>query len=101
MQLLPELREPQERSLEELREAIKQQEDALYKAEQDVLEQILPEAFACVREASRRTIGLRHYDVQVLGGMVLHRGRIVYDGRSEALKADPARLEQLIGVAGR
>jgi preprotein translocase subunit SecA len=75
-QLRASMLEPHEGGLEELRESIKKQEDALYKAEQDVLEQILPEAFACVREASRRTIGLRHYDVQVLGGIVLHRGRI-------------------------
>src|SRR5216117_2105441 len=40
------------------------------------LDDILPEAFAAVREAGRRTIGLRHYDVQCLGGMVLHQGRI-------------------------
>jgi preprotein translocase subunit SecA len=40
------------------------------------LEEILPEAFAAVREASKRTIGLRHYDVQMLGGVVLHRGQI-------------------------
>src|SRR5437763_275490 len=40
------------------------------------LEEILPEAFAAVREASRRTIGLRHFDVQLLGGIVLHEGRI-------------------------
>jgi preprotein translocase SecA subunit len=72
------LREPQGEaaSHDDLREAIRKQEDAVYKAEQDVLEELLPEAFACVREASRRTIGLRHYDVQVLGGIVLHRGRI-------------------------
>ena len=75
-QLRASMLEPHEGGLEELRESIKKQEDALYKAEQDVLDQILPEAFACVREASRRTIGLRHYDVQVLGGIVLHRGRI-------------------------
>lgn len=37
---------------------------------------ILPEAFALVREASRRTIGLRHFDVQLIGGIVLHQGRI-------------------------
>jgi preprotein translocase subunit SecA len=37
---------------------------------------LLPEAFAAVREASRRTIGLRHYDVQLIGGMVLHEGRV-------------------------
>jgi len=36
--------------------------------EQDALEEILPEAFAAVREASKRTIGLRHYDVQMVGG---------------------------------
>src|SRR5438045_7884736 len=41
-----------------------------------VLESLLPEAFAVVREASRRTLGLRHYDVQMIGGMVLHQGKI-------------------------
>jgi preprotein translocase SecA subunit len=40
------------------------------------LDDLLPEAFATVREASRRTIGLRHYDVQLIGGMVLHQGKI-------------------------
>ncbi len=40
------------------------------------LEEVLPEAFAAAREASRRTIGLRHFDVQLLGGIVLHQGRI-------------------------
>ncbi len=42
----------------------------------NTLEDLLPEAFAVVREVSRRTIGLRHYDVQILGGIVLHRGKI-------------------------
>jgi preprotein translocase SecA subunit len=45
-------------------------------AEETTLDEMLPEAFAAVREASRRTIGLRHYDVQCLGGIVLHQGRI-------------------------
>src|SRR3989304_2729561 len=40
------------------------------------LDDILPEAFAVVREASQRTLGQRHYDVQLLGGMALHEGRI-------------------------
>lgn len=40
------------------------------------LQQLLPEAFATVREASRRVLGMRHYDVQLIGGMVLHRGAI-------------------------
>ncbi|HEY4392009.1 MAG TPA: preprotein translocase subunit SecA [Paenibacillus sp.] len=42
----------------------------------ETLEEILPEAFATVREASKRTLGLRHYDVQLIGGMALHEGRI-------------------------
>ncbi len=40
------------------------------------LEEILPEAFAAVREASLRTLNMRHYDVQLIGGMVLHEGKI-------------------------
>ncbi len=74
------LREPREgehsEQLEEIREAISKQEDVLYKAEGHVLDEILPEAFACVREASRRGIGLRHYDVQLIGGIILHQGKI-------------------------
>ncbi len=42
----------------------------------ETLDDILPEAFAAVREASRRTIGERHFDVQLMGGMVLHHGKI-------------------------
>src|SRR5262249_38053302 len=45
-------------------------------AEEVTLDELIPEAFAAVREASRRTIGLRHYDVQCLGGIVLHQGKI-------------------------
>ena len=40
------------------------------------LDDILPEAFATVREAARRVLGMRHFDVQMIGGMVLHRGEI-------------------------
>ena len=40
------------------------------------LDSILPEAFAVVREASRRTLQLRHFDVQLVGGIVLHQGKI-------------------------
>ncbi len=40
------------------------------------LDDLLPEAFAVVREASRRTLGLRHFDVQLIGGMILHQGKI-------------------------
>lgn len=47
-----------------------------YAATQNTLLKILPQAFAAVREASKRTIGLRHYDVQLLGGYALHQGKI-------------------------
>jgi preprotein translocase subunit SecA len=45
-------------------------------ADGESLDKVLPEAFATVREAARRVLGLRHYDVQLVGGMVLHRGKI-------------------------
>ena len=45
-------------------------------AEKAVLEEILPEAFAVVREVSKRTLGMRHFDVQLIGGIVLHEGKI-------------------------
>ncbi|MCA3344690.1 MAG: preprotein translocase subunit SecA, partial [Roseomonas sp.] len=45
-------------------------------AKGEALDALLPEAFATVREASRRVLGLRHFDVQMIGGMVLHEGKI-------------------------
>jgi preprotein translocase subunit SecA len=87
-------------AVEDLRERIKKQEEALYREENRVLDEILPEAFACVREASRRTIGLRHYDVQMLGGMVLHRGKIaeMKTGEGKTLVATlPVYLNALSG----
>ncbi|MSW97229.1 MAG: preprotein translocase subunit SecA, partial [Actinobacteria bacterium] len=42
----------------------------------ETLDHMLPEAFAAVREASKRTIGLRHFDVQIMGGAALHLGNI-------------------------
>ncbi len=42
----------------------------------ETLDDLLPEAFAVVREASRRALGMRHFDVQLIGGMVLHDGKI-------------------------
>lgn len=59
-------------------EALKAQTQALRDRHQqgESLDELLPEAFACVREAAVRTLGLRHYDVQLIGGMVLHQGKI-------------------------
>ena len=45
-------------------------------AQGKTLDDILPEAFAVVREASKRKLGQRHYDVQLMGGIVLHQGKI-------------------------
>ncbi len=64
------------------------------------LEDLLPEAFALVREAAKRTVGLRPYDVQVLGGIVLHQGRIaeMKTGEGKTLVATmPAYLNSLSG----
>jgi len=66
----------------------------------EALEEILPLAFAAVREASKRTIGLRHYDVQLIGGIVLHRGKIseMRTGEGKTLVATlPLYLNALTG----
>ena len=70
------------------------------KATQAALDSVLPEAFALVRETSARTIGLRHYDVQLIGGMVLHAGRIaeMQTGEGKTLVATlPLYLNALTG----
>ena len=64
------------------------------------LDQLLPEAFAVVREASRRTLGMRHFDVQMIGGMVLHEGKIaeMKTGEGKTLVATlPVYLNALVG----
>ena len=43
---------------------------------EEKLNDVLPESFALVREAAKRTLGERHYDVQLLGGIILHQGKI-------------------------
>jgi preprotein translocase subunit SecA len=68
--------------------------------EQQVLNEILPEAFAVVREASVRTTGMRHFDVQMIGGLVLHQGKIaeMRTGEGKTLVATlPAYLNALTG----
>ncbi|RKL64324.1 preprotein translocase subunit SecA [Thermoanaerobacteraceae bacterium SP2] len=69
-------------------------------SEGETLEDLLPEAFAVVREASKRTLGMRPFDVQVLGGIVLHQGRIaeMKTGEGKTLVATmPAYLNALTG----
>ena len=71
------------------------------KTEKAILDEILPEAFALAREASRRSIGLRQFDVQILGGIVLHEGAIaeMTTGEGKTLVATaPAYLNALTGT---
>jgi preprotein translocase subunit SecA len=71
--------------------------------ERVALDEILPEAFAVVREASVRTTGMRHFDVQLIGGIVLHQGRIaeMRTGEGKTLVATlPSYLNALTGRGG-
>src|SRR5258705_3229405 len=72
--------------------------DRLEKGE--ALDDLLPEAFAVVREGAKRTLGQRHFDVQLIGGMVLHEGRIaeMKTGEGKTLVATlPVYLNALTG----
>ena len=74
--------------------------DALRAAEQAALDELLPEAFAVVREAGKRAVGMRHFDVQLIGGMVLHSGKIseMKTGEGKTLVATlPCYLNALAG----
>ena len=69
-------------------------------ADGEALDKVLPEAFAVCREASRRVLGMRHYDVQLIGGMVLHLGKIaeMRTGEGKTLVATlPVYLNALEG----
>lgn len=82
------------------RRELAEAEKKLFQAEQAALLEILPEAFAAVREASRRVLGMRHFDVQLLGGIILHQGRIaeMKTGEGKTLVATlPAYLNALAG----
>src|SRR3989338_7996661 len=83
---------------EQLKAKTAEFKDRLSKGE--TLDDILPEAFAAVREASKRTLGLRHFDVQLMGGIVLHQGKIaeMRTGEGKTLVATlPAYLNALTG----
>ncbi len=75
-------------------------QDSRFKDQEEALNSILPEAFAVVREASRRTLGQRHFDVQLLGGMALNSGAIaeMRTGEGKTLVATlPAYLNAITG----
>jgi preprotein translocase subunit SecA len=89
--MLAEVANPEEK--ERVREKLKIARNKIYT-------DVLPEAFAVVREASRRTIGLRHFDVQIAGGVVLHEGKIaeMATGEGKTLVATlAAYLNALLG----
>ena len=71
-----EAMEPEMQALSdsELREKTREFKERL--SEGETLDDILPEAFAVVREEAARTLGMKHYRVQLIGGMILHQGRI-------------------------
>jgi preprotein translocase subunit SecA len=92
-----------EPGLQALDDAALRDRTAQFKARLDkgeTVDQLLPEAFAVVREAARRTLGLRPYDVQLIGGMVLHQGKIaeMRTGEGKTLVATlPVYLNALTG----
>jgi preprotein translocase SecA subunit len=85
---------------EDLKTEVENLEKELRQAMADVLHEILPEAFAATREASKRTIGLRHFDEQMIGGIILHEGKIaeMKTGEGKTLVATlPFYLNALAG----
>jgi preprotein translocase subunit SecA len=68
---------------------------------QAVLDGVLPEVFAAAREAMKRTIGMRHFDVQLMGGVVLHQGRIAEMRTGEGKTLVPTLAAALNGLSGR
>ena len=93
-------REEANKQCQQAQDRIKQIEKERRKLEGEVLDELLPEAFAAVREAARRTIGQRHFDVQLLGGITLHQGKIaeMKTGEGKTLVATlPLYLNSLTG----
>ncbi len=77
------------------------EKDVRRKAEQAILNEILPEAFATVREASKRVTGMRHFDVQMIGGVALHQGRIAEMRTGEGKTLVATLPSYLNGLTGR
>src|SRR5258708_9774765 len=67
----------------------------------ETMDQLLPEAFAVVREAAKRTLGMRHFDVQLIGGMVLHDGKIAEMRTGEGKTLTATLAVYLNALAGK
>ncbi len=84
----------------DLEKQVEKRKEELKNAESKALDEILPEAFAAVREAAKRTLGQRHFDVQLIGGIILHQGKIaeMKTGEGKTLVATcPLYLNALTG----
>ncbi len=93
--------EPQIEALSDAQLRAKTDEFKQRLAKGETLDDVLPEAFAVVREAGKRTLNMRHFDVQLIGGMVLHYGKIaeMRTGEGKTLVATlPAYLNALTGT---
>ncbi|HEX6641540.1 MAG TPA: preprotein translocase subunit SecA, partial [Thermoanaerobaculia bacterium] len=94
---------PVVQALEDVKKELPRDENAIKAAQQDLqdaLDAILPEAFAVCREAGKRVLNMRHFDVQLMGGIVLHRGKIaeMKTGEGKTLVATlPVYLNALTG----
>lgn len=86
--------------IDRIKRRIERTDEDLRQLEEDILMEILPRAFAVVREAAVRALGMRHYDVQLIGGIVLHKGKIaeMKTGEGKTLVATlPLYLNALTG----
>jgi len=98
-------KEFEKKSKEELQSLTSKWKEEIEKLKTDeekfkYMDEILPQAFAAVREAAKRTLGMRHYDVQLIGGIVLHQGKIaeMKTGEGKTLVATlPSYLNALAG----
>ncbi|MDR0457419.1 MAG: preprotein translocase subunit SecA, partial [Burkholderiaceae bacterium] len=93
-----------ETQFESLDDAALQAQTAEFKrrvAEGEALERILPEAFALVREASKRVMKMRHFDVQLLGGVALHEGKIAEMGTGEGKTLTATLAVYLNALSGK
>ncbi len=81
---------------------LKEQTDVLKKRlEKESIDKILPDAFAVVREGARRTLGQRHFDVQLIGGMVLHEGKVAEMKTGEGKTLVATLAVYLNGLTGK
>jgi preprotein translocase subunit SecA len=87
--------------LERRREIAKARHERELKVVQNALDEVLPDVFAMGREAMRRTLGMRHFDVQLMGGVVLHEGKIAEMRTGEGKTFVPTLAAALNSLTGR